>query len=50
MEGFFMSIARDPDMPGYEPFEKEAWGFKVRMTPDPTTRCFSCPPHCSMTD
>ncbi|KAI1792392.1 hypothetical protein LXA43DRAFT_887601 [Ganoderma leucocontextum] len=28
MEGFFMSIARDPDMPGYEPFEKEAWSFK----------------------
>lgn len=29
MEGFFMSIAQDPDMPGYEAFEKEAWGFKV---------------------
>ncbi|KAI0718554.1 hypothetical protein C8T65DRAFT_762698 [Cerioporus squamosus] len=28
MEGFFMSIAQDPDMPGYEAFEKEAWGFK----------------------
>lgn len=29
MEGFFMSIAQDPEMPGYEVFEKEAWGFKV---------------------
>ncbi|KAI0643861.1 hypothetical protein C8Q79DRAFT_914959 [Trametes meyenii] len=28
MEGFFMCIAQDPDMPGYELFEKEAWGFK----------------------
>ncbi|KAI0822418.1 hypothetical protein BC628DRAFT_1316714 [Trametes gibbosa] len=28
MEGFFMCIAQDPDMPGYEVFEKEAWGFK----------------------
>ncbi|GBE83589.1 hypothetical protein SCP_0506440 [Sparassis crispa] len=28
MEGFFNSIAQDPDMPGYEEFEKEAWGFK----------------------
>ncbi|RPD53733.1 hypothetical protein L226DRAFT_469903 [Lentinus tigrinus ALCF2SS1-7] len=28
MEGFFMSIAQDPEMPGYEAFEKEAWGFK----------------------
>ncbi|EJF61846.1 hypothetical protein DICSQDRAFT_59695 [Dichomitus squalens LYAD-421 SS1] len=28
MEGFFMGIARDQDMPGYEAFEKEAWGFK----------------------
>ena len=29
MEGFFMAIAQDPDMPGYDVFEKEAWGFKV---------------------
>ncbi len=29
MEGFFMCIAQDPDMPGYEVFEKEAWAFKV---------------------
>ncbi|OBZ66940.1 hypothetical protein A0H81_13269 [Grifola frondosa] len=28
MEAFFMSIAQDPDMPGYEDFEKDAWGFK----------------------
>ncbi|KAI0672428.1 hypothetical protein C8Q78DRAFT_1126375 [Trametes maxima] len=28
MEGFFMCIAQDPDLPGYEVFEKEAWGFK----------------------
>ncbi|KAI0795527.1 hypothetical protein C8Q75DRAFT_712191 [Abortiporus biennis] len=28
MEGFFMGVSRDPDMPGYEEFEKEAWGFK----------------------
>ncbi|KAL1939416.1 hypothetical protein VTO73DRAFT_9972 [Trametes versicolor] len=28
MEGFFMCIAQDPDMPGYEVFEKEAWAFK----------------------
>ncbi|KAI0634090.1 hypothetical protein C8Q77DRAFT_1055652 [Trametes polyzona] len=28
MEGFFMCIAQDPDMPGYEAFEKEAWAFK----------------------
>ncbi|KAI0753286.1 hypothetical protein C8Q80DRAFT_1097732 [Daedaleopsis nitida] len=28
MEGFFMAIAQDPDMPGYDVFEKEAWGFK----------------------
>ncbi|TFK87298.1 hypothetical protein K466DRAFT_491135 [Polyporus arcularius HHB13444] len=28
MEGFFMSIAQDPEMPGYDVFEKEAWGFK----------------------
>ncbi|KAJ3482419.1 hypothetical protein NLI96_g6990 [Meripilus lineatus] len=28
MEGFFMGIAQDPDMPGYESFEKQAWGFK----------------------
>ncbi|KAH9929010.1 uncharacterized protein BXZ73DRAFT_48308 [Epithele typhae] len=28
MEGFFMAIAQDSDMPGYEPFEKEAWSFK----------------------
>ena len=27
-----MSIAQDPDMPGYEAFEKEAWGFKVSVT------------------
>ena len=31
MEGFFMSIAQDPDMPGYDVFEKEAWGFKVNQ-------------------
>lgn len=24
-----MGIAQDPDMPGYESFEKQAWGFKV---------------------
>ncbi|KAI9056297.1 hypothetical protein FKP32DRAFT_1599023 [Trametes sanguinea] len=28
MEGFFMSIAQDPDMPGYDVFEREAWAFK----------------------
>ncbi|KAI0325723.1 hypothetical protein GY45DRAFT_1260342 [Cubamyces sp. BRFM 1775] len=28
MEGFFMAIAQDPDMPGYDVFEKEAWAFK----------------------
>ena len=28
-----MSIAQDPDMPGYEVFEKEAWGFKVGDAP-----------------
>ncbi|KAH8101751.1 hypothetical protein BXZ70DRAFT_931783 [Cristinia sonorae] len=28
MEAFFMSIAQDPEMPGYEEFEKQAWGFK----------------------
>ncbi|CCL99349.1 uncharacterized protein FIBRA_01367 [Fibroporia radiculosa] len=28
MEAFFMSIAQDPELPGYEVFEKEAWGFK----------------------
>ncbi|KAI0767247.1 hypothetical protein C8Q74DRAFT_1370068 [Fomes fomentarius] len=28
MEGFFMAIAQDTDMPGYGVFEKEAWGFK----------------------
>ena len=32
MEGFFMSITQDPDMPGYEAFEKEARGFKVSVT------------------
>ena len=30
MEAFFMGIAQDSDMPGYEEFEKQAWGFKVR--------------------
>ena len=29
-----MGIARDQDMPGYEAFEKEAWGFKVRVPSD----------------
>ena len=29
MESFFMGIARDPELPGYEEFEKQAWGFKV---------------------
>ena len=24
-----MGIARDPELPGYEEFEKQAWGFKV---------------------
>ncbi|KAI8989619.1 hypothetical protein BD414DRAFT_484704 [Trametes punicea] len=28
MESFFMSIAQDPDMPGYDIFEREAWAFK----------------------
>ncbi|KAI0685181.1 hypothetical protein BC835DRAFT_1290862 [Cytidiella melzeri] len=28
MESFFMGIAHDPDLPGYEDFEKQAWGFK----------------------
>ncbi|KAI0080424.1 hypothetical protein K474DRAFT_1657845 [Panus rudis PR-1116 ss-1] len=28
MESFFMNVAEDPDMPGYESFEKEAWAFK----------------------
>ncbi|KZT00177.1 uncharacterized protein LAESUDRAFT_739719 [Laetiporus sulphureus 93-53] len=28
MEAFFTSIAEDPEMPGYEVFEKEAWAFK----------------------
>ncbi|CAL1709617.1 unnamed protein product [Somion occarium] len=28
MESFFMSVAEDPDMPGYAEFEKEAWAFK----------------------
>ncbi|OCH92755.1 hypothetical protein OBBRIDRAFT_811484 [Obba rivulosa] len=28
MEGYFMGIAQDPDMPGYGEFEKEAWAFK----------------------
>ena len=32
MESFFMGIARDPELPGYEEFEKQAWGFKVRYT------------------
>lgn len=27
-----MSIAQDSDMPGYEEFEKQAWGFKVRVS------------------
>ena len=27
-----MGIARDPELPGYEEFEKQAWGFKVRYT------------------
>jgi hypothetical protein len=29
MESFFMGIAHDPELPGYEDFEKQAWGFKV---------------------
>jgi hypothetical protein len=29
MEAFFMEIAKDP---GYEDFEKQAWGFKVHMS------------------
>ncbi len=29
MEAFFMGIAQDPELPGYEEFEKQAWGFKV---------------------
>lgn len=29
MESFYMNVAKDPDMPGYEEFEKEAWAFKV---------------------
>ncbi|KAK7683758.1 hypothetical protein QCA50_013134 [Cerrena zonata] len=28
MESFFMGVSKDPDMPGYEEFEKEAWAFK----------------------
>ncbi|THG99272.1 hypothetical protein EW026_g3059 [Hermanssonia centrifuga] len=28
MEAFFMGIAQDPELPGYEEFEKQAWGFK----------------------
>ncbi|KAF7792207.1 hypothetical protein EIP86_003240 [Pleurotus ostreatoroseus] len=28
MEAFFMGIAQDPELPGYEDFEKQAWGFK----------------------
>lgn len=24
-----MGIAQDPELPGYEEFEKQAWGFKV---------------------
>ncbi|KAI0088232.1 hypothetical protein BDY19DRAFT_891595 [Irpex rosettiformis] len=28
MESFFMGIAHDPDLQGYEDFEKQAWGFK----------------------
>lgn len=31
MESFFMGIAQDPELPGYEDFEKQAWGFKVRF-------------------
>ncbi|KAJ3534548.1 hypothetical protein NM688_g7119 [Phlebia brevispora] len=30
MEAFFMGIAQDPDLPGYEDFEKQAWSFKAR--------------------
>ena len=26
-----MGIARDPELPGYEEFEKQTWGFKVRI-------------------
>ena len=29
MESFFMNVSKDPDMPGYENFEKEAWSFKA---------------------
>ena len=25
-----MGIAQDPELPGYEDFEKQAWGFKVK--------------------
>ena len=31
MEAFFTSIAQDPELPGYEGFEKQAWGFKVAV-------------------
>ena len=29
MESFFTNIAQDPELPGYEDFERQAWGFKV---------------------
>ncbi len=27
-----MGIAHDPELPGYEEFEKQAWGFKVMIS------------------
>ncbi len=34
-----MAIAQDTDMPGYGVFEKEAWGFKVRICSEITDPC-----------
>ena len=38
MEAFFMGIAQDPELPGYEDFEKQAWGFKVSCAPQTADR------------
>ena len=37
-----MCIAQDRDMPGYEVFEKEAWGFKVSICSQPILYALSC--------
>lgn len=34
-----MGIAQDPELPGYEDFEKQAWGFKVRFYLELRARC-----------